>query len=264
MEIRRLGWAGIELVSGESRIVIDAFEDNSPLEPFTGEPHTDLPAATPDAADGALVTHMHSDHADGGAIGRALKGEGPVLRPAPAEGEGLETIALASSEAIFAELGLEQIHLEPWESREIGAFTATAVPAVDGFGDPQVSWVVEADGTRIFHGGDTVFHGYWWPIAMRTGPIDIAFLPINGARCDFPHRQPPSPLPAVLDPEQAAAAAHLLGAGRVVPIHYDSIHGPPVYAQVDNPAERFAAAADDLGVDYEIAGPGEQVASLAG
>jgi hypothetical protein len=28
-----------------------------------------------------------------------------------------------------------------------------------------------------------------------------------------------------------------------VPIHYDTIHMPPLYAQVDDPAGRFAAAA---------------------
>jgi len=258
MEIRRLGWAGVELEAEGSRLVIDLFEDNSPLEPFTGPLHTEAPTIKP-GVDVALVTHLHSDHADPGALARVLTGSGKVLRPEPSAGEGLETIALAAAEAGFAEHGLEQVFMTPWERREVAGFAVTAVPAVDGFGDPQVSWVVEAGGTRILHAGDTIFHGHWWPIAMRCGPIDVAFLPINGARCDFPHRQPRSPLPAVLDPAQAAAAAAILGAGRVVPIHYDGIHHPPVYAQVDDPVGSFELEAAAAGIDVEIVEPGAAV-----
>ena len=57
--------------------------------------------------------------------------------------------------------------MAPWETEEIGPFTITAVPAVDGFGDPQVSWVIAAAGRRILHAGDTLFHGSWWLIAGR-------------------------------------------------------------------------------------------------
>ena len=147
-----------------------------------------------------------------------------MLRPAPATGEGLETIGCAEAEAELA--GLEQQVVAPWETVTDGPFTITAVPASDGFGDPQVSWVVEADGTRILHAGDTLFHGWWWLIGMRCGPIDVAFLPVNGAVADLPHRQPPSPLPACMDPQQAAVAASLLRARLAVPIHYGAIHSP--------------------------------------
>jgi L-ascorbate metabolism protein UlaG (beta-lactamase superfamily) len=34
--------------------------------------------------------------------------------------------------------------------------TVTAVPAVDGFGDPQVSWVIDGGGRKIIHRGDTL------------------------------------------------------------------------------------------------------------
>ena len=134
------------------------------------------------------------------------------------------------------------------------------MPASDGFGDPQVSWVVEADGTRILHAGDTLFHGAWWLIAMRCGPIDIAFLPVNGAVADLPHRQPPSPLAACMDPHQAAVAATLLRARRAVPIHYGAIHSPPKYAEVDDPAGTFAAAARTAGVAAQVVPVGEAVA----
>ncbi|MGI8622019.1 MAG: MBL fold metallo-hydrolase [Solirubrobacteraceae bacterium] len=109
------------------------------------------------------------------------------------------------------EHALETDSLDPWDTRTVGPFAITALPAVDGFGDPQLSWLIEADGQRVLHAGDTIFHGSWWSIALRSSPIDVAFLPINGAVCDFPHRQPARPFPAAMDPRQAAVAAHILG-----------------------------------------------------
>jgi L-ascorbate metabolism protein UlaG (beta-lactamase superfamily) len=252
MKIRRLGWAGLELESADGHTaVIDLFEDMGSLKQFVGESRTPLPAARPGAVL-ALVTHLHEDHADAAAIERALGPDGVVARPAAATGEFLEVAAVQANEESLAGARV----VEPWESLTAGPFTATAVPAVDGFGDPQISWVVEADGVRIFHGGDTVFHGHWWKIAIRQGPIDVAFLPCNGAVCDFPHRQPPSPLTAVLDPAQAAVAAKLLQARVAVPIHYDAIHAPPVYAQVDDPAGAFERAAT---TPVQIVAPGAEV-----
>lgn len=94
----------------------------------------------------------------------------------------------------------------------MGPFRVTAVPAIDGLGDPQLNWVVQADEQRAFHGGDTMFHGYWWLIARRFSPFDAVFLPANGAVVDAPHLQPPSPLPAAMTPRQEAVAAQLLDA----------------------------------------------------
>jgi L-ascorbate metabolism protein UlaG (beta-lactamase superfamily) len=234
MRIRRLGWAGIEIESDGQRLAIDPIAGLGDLERFVGPARTELPPPS-GPLDVALVTHLHRDHADPDVLGDVPL----VLRPAVDEGAFLEIAATTAQEAIGGTV------VAPWETIGAGAFTVTAVPAVDGFGDPQVSWVVEADGRRIIHCGDTVFHGHWWRIRMRCGPFDAAFLPVNGATCEFPHRMPASPYPADLDPEQAAAAAAILEAPVAVPIHYDTIHAPPIYAQVDDPAGRFAAAAGD-------------------
>jgi L-ascorbate metabolism protein UlaG (beta-lactamase superfamily) len=232
MIIRKLGWAGIEVEADGQRLAIDPIVGLGDLEQFVGPPRTPLPAPS-GPVDVALVTHLHRDHADPD----ALRGVPLVLRPAVDDGEFLEVAATTAQEAIGGTV------VAPWETVGAGAFTVTAVPAVDGFGDPQVSWVVEAGGRRIIHCGDTVFHGHWWRTRMRCGPFDAAFLPVNGAVCEFPHRAPPSPYPADLDPEQAAAAAAILETPVAVPVHYDTIHHPPIYAQVDDPAGRFATAA---------------------
>jgi L-ascorbate metabolism protein UlaG (beta-lactamase superfamily) len=252
MRIHKLGWAGIELESASGQTaVIDLIEDLGSLKHYVGDPHEPLPPARPGAVL-ALVTHLHDDHADAAAIDRVLAPDGVVLRPPDATGEFLEVAAVQPNEQALA--GARIVH--PWESVTAGPFTATAVPAVDGFGDPQVSWIVEADGVRIFHGGDTLFHGYWWKIAMRHGPIDVAFLPCNAPVCDWPHRQPASRLGAVMDPVQAATAAQLLQARLAVPIHYGTIHRPPVYVEVDDAGAAFERAAT---TPVQVVAPGEEV-----
>lgn len=264
MEIRRLGWAGVELSCEGELLVIDLHEDTTALEPFVGGPRTALPGPSrPGQVAGALVTHLHSDHADPVALTRALRPDGRVLRPEESTGGGLEAAGVAVAEAGLAEAGLNQLHLDPWDETGIGPFTVTAVPAVDGFGDPQVSWVVEAGGTRVLHAGDTIFHGWWWSIAMRCGPIDVAFLPVNGPAVNLPHRQPPNPLVSAMDAEQAAIAAQLVGAGLAIPMHYDTFEKAPTYVQGERPAERFLEAAERLGVPAALVEAGEPLPQAA-
>ena len=257
MRIRRLGWAGIEIEAAGGSAVVDLLEEVGPMARFIGEAHTELPA--PEArgrVDVALVTHLHFDHADPVAIARALAADGVLLRPGPGEGDGLETVALKPSEDGIAENEIPTRVVEPWETVAIGPFELTAVPSADGFGDPQVGWVIAGDGRRVVHYGDTLFHGWWWLARMRAGPFDAAFLPVNGPLVDLPHRQPASPLPAAMDARQAVAAAALLEAEVAIPIHYDTLHRPPVYVQADDPAGAFAAAAGKAGVPAQVLEPG--------
>jgi L-ascorbate metabolism protein UlaG (beta-lactamase superfamily) len=256
MHIRRLGWAGLELEADGQIALVDLLQDTEWIEGFVGAPRTPLPGPSR-PADLALVTHLHADHTDAVSLKQALKPGAPVLRPAPATGEGLENAAIDLAETGLAEL--ETRVVEPWETVEIGPFRIAAIPAADGTGDPQVSWIVSAGGTTLIHCGDTLFHGWWWRAAMRFGPIDIAFLPVNGPVVDFPHRQPASGLPAAMSPREAAAAARALGAGEAVPIHYDTFHRPPVYDAVEGAAEAFVEAAEAAGVSARIVEPGEVV-----
>lgn len=204
----------------------------------------------------ALVTHLHRDHTDVAAIQSVVGETGAVLRPAPFVATAEEAPFTESAEAELAASSLDVRVVSEWQRHAFPPFTVTAVPAVDGLGDPQVNWVVEADGKRVFHGGDTVFHGYWWLIARRAGPIDLAVLPINGAAVDTAHTQPSSPLPAVLTPEQAAQAGALLNAQVLVPMHF-GVHQPPEYVEERDAVNRFAASAGRLGMDVLTLAPGE-------
>jgi L-ascorbate metabolism protein UlaG (beta-lactamase superfamily) len=258
MRITRLGWAGLQLDAAGETAIVDLLQDAGPLRDFVGPPHTALPGPSrPGAASLALVTHLHRDHTDPDAIAAALAPGGILLRPARAEGSRLEVAGVQPTEDRLAELGIAQRIVAPWQTVQAGPFTATAIPAVDGFGDPQVGWVVEAEGTRILHHGDTLMHGSWWHARIRLGAPDVAFLPVNGAVVSLPHRQPASAVEAVMGPREASAAAAILQAGLAVPIHYDAIHHPPVYVQTADPGPAFVREAEALGVQARIVAPGE-------
>jgi len=235
--------------------VIDLLEELGPMERFIGPPRGPLPRPTaPGEVSVALVTHMHGDHADPRALARALAPDGVVLRPAPADDELMPFVGES-----FAELGLRTQVVAPWETVNVGPFSATAIPAADGFGDPQVSWAIEAGGRRILHCGDTVFHGWWWLARQRYGPFDGVFLPVNGPVVNLPGRQPHSSLPAAMVPRQAAEAAAPLQAKLAIPIHYDTLENPPIYTQVDQPAEAFAAEAAMRGIEARILEAGQEL-----
>jgi L-ascorbate metabolism protein UlaG (beta-lactamase superfamily) len=165
-----------------------------------------------------------------------------VYEPQGFGGEGSEQLAVSQADQELSAAGLKREPLPPWTGVSVGPFVVTALPAVDGTGDPQVSWLIAAGGKRVLHLGDTMFHGWWWRVAERFGAPDIVLAPINGARVSFPHRRPASSIPAVMDPEQAALAGELLQAGRVVPIHYGAYAASNLYEPVAEPIERLTAA----------------------
>jgi L-ascorbate metabolism protein UlaG (beta-lactamase superfamily) len=259
MHVRWLGWAGVELEHEGEMVVIDPLADPAGTFAAFGDAARDveLPSVTPAAAGRAvagLVSHLHRDHADAGALAAAIAPGAAVHHPTPTE-EG--NLALAQADYELGEAKLARRGVAAWASVTVGPFTCIALPAVDGLGDPQVSWLVEAGGSRVLHLGDTVFHGGWWQMARRAGPFDVVFAPVNGAVIDFPHQQPASPLPAAMEPEQAALAGELLGAGTVVPMHYGGFAFEPHYRPIPDARERFERAAH--GRPYRAAplAPGE-------
>jgi L-ascorbate metabolism protein UlaG (beta-lactamase superfamily) len=233
LRAQRLGWAGVHLQLGDASLFLDPLLDTSIWGDALKEPLT--PIVTASGARYVLVSHRHPDHCDQIAIRAALGDSGTLIA---AESVGLPTIP-------GVKMRVAPLH----EPQLLGDFTATAMPAADGYGDPQVSWVVSAGGRRIFHGGDTLWHGHWWHIARQLGPFDAAFLPINGAR--FAWRKPVTDIPAVLTPEQAVAAAVVLDAKLLVPIHY-GIVGADSYEETKDPASAIRVAASKRDVAVQV------------
>ncbi len=253
MKLRHLGWAAVEIEHDGHTLLIDCLKNAFHLIP--GDKL--VAPLEPGHAVAALVTHLHSDHADPFAIAGALADGAPVFRPEPNPGSADDLLLTEQAEKEFREAGLQPEVVPLWEERRAAPFRIFAAPSVDGFGDPQRCWVVECDGIRVLHAGDTLFHGYWWAIKRAFGPIDVAFLPINGAVIQIPSVQPSSPLHAVMLPEEAAVAAHILEARIAVPIHYELLNHPPEYTETPRPAERFSEKTRELGVTPLIPARGD-------
>lgn len=239
LRVQRLAWAGIRLQLGKDALFLDPLRNPD----VWGKALKDsfIPVDSVEGTRYVVVTHRHPDHFDPVAIREALGADGTL-------------VCTADVAAAAAAKGFKVRLAQLYEPLLLGDFTATAVPAVDGYGDPQVSWVVSAGGRRIIHCGDTLWHGSWWQTGRQFGPFDAAFLPINGAR--FGWRKPVSDIPAVLTPEQAVAAAQVLGARLIVPIHY-GVAGAEGYTETAHPEAELRAAARRRRQGIEIVRPGE-------
>jgi L-ascorbate metabolism protein UlaG (beta-lactamase superfamily) len=261
MKIRWLGWAGFEIEAEGERLVVDPLHDARAVFAWMGERAADMSApsitAPQPGALAGLLTHLHRDHADAAALVGALAPGSQVYEPVDYGGGDLEQAAVAQADHELAAVELTRHPVAAWTSAAAGPFTVTALPAVDGTGDPQVSWLIEAGGQRVLHLGDTMWHGWWWRIAERYGAPDVVLAPINGARLTFPHRRPASPLAGAMEPEQAALAADILKAERLIPMHYGGYDLPGTYEPVPDAADRAQAASDrtlvvDVGDAVEI------------
>ena len=241
LRAQRLAWAGVRLQLGKDALFLDPLITPEVWGTALRDPL--IPVESVEGARWVLITHPHGDHFDKKAARSALGETGAVVC----------TPDIAPS---VAGAGFRVRPVALYEPTLLADFTATPVPASDGSGDPQVSWVVSGGGRKIIHCGDTLWHGHWWQIGRQHGPFDAAFLPINGAL--FGWRKPESGIAAVLTPEQAAAAAAVLGARLIVPIHY-GVSGDPSYTEVPGAETALLEAAAKRGIGVEIVKPGEWV-----
>jgi L-ascorbate metabolism protein UlaG (beta-lactamase superfamily) len=237
LKVQRLNWAGVRFVNGKSTLLID------PVVTDIWEGDSPYPLVELEASEGrtyALITHIHGDHFDTPGLKRLLGDRGRV-------------ICDAGMAPYIASQGLKVIPVSRFMPEQRGGFTVMPLPAVDGLGDEQVSWVISVEGRRYIHCGDTVWHGAWRKWGAAYGPFDAAFMPINGAR---QADEPPSEVPLSLTPGEAVDATILLGAKRLVPIHY-GFHVPGSYEEYPDAMETLLSAAKRRGVSVEIVKPGD-------
>ena len=250
VRLRRLTWAGVEMIAGNTRVLIDPLENVTPLAGFLGAPRHPLARIEecPTLETHALVTHLHPDHCDRELLTRIAR-NGTIGCHAPI------VDALAGD-------GVAATPLRLGEPHRLGPFTATAVVSLDWRGDDQVAWILEADGVRVIHCGDTIWHGSWWKIAREHGPFHVAFLPINGVLTQLEGFTPTS-VPATLTPEQAVEAAVVLNASTACAIHHGLFHNPPAYAEQPNARERFLQAGHARGIHASAPHDGMLLATAA-
>ncbi len=180
MKIYWLGHASFRIETEGKNVYIDPYilPQNSPL------------------ADIILITHEHFDHLDKEKIGEIKKPETVIV--------GNENVAKALGESMFV--------LDYWESTELHGVSVFAVPAYNpqkefhpkGLG---CGFVVEAEGKRIYHAGDTDLI----PDMVKLQKIEVALLPIGGTY--------------TMDINDAVEAALIIKPKIVVPMHYNTLEG---------------------------------------
>ncbi|MFH9584064.1 MBL fold metallo-hydrolase [Streptomyces luteogriseus] len=181
-------------------------------------------AATPADLGGVdVVLLSHDEHADNlDTSGRALLAGIPLTLTTPGGGERLRE-----------SLGDKVRGLADWESVELdrpggGTVTVTGVPALHGPGPREqvepftgqvVGFVLTGEGLpTVYVSGDNASLDAVREIAGRFAPVDTALLFAGAPR--FPVLFDNQVV--VLDSAMAAEATRILGARRVVPVHYDS------------------------------------------
>jgi L-ascorbate metabolism protein UlaG (beta-lactamase superfamily) len=210
MDINYIGHATFELSDASNRVLVDPFlAPNSPVAGVTAE---DVEPTH------ILITHGHADHmADAVAVAKRT---------------GAHCVALTELARWLSEQGLESVS-DPniggtvefdwgWV-KVVQAFHTGTLPDGTVVGG-QVGLVINFAGTTIYHLGDTGLFSDLRLIAERT-PVDIALIPIGGHY--------------TMDRHDAVVAADYIGAGTVIPMHYNTF--PPI----ETDAEAFKSDVED-------------------
>ncbi|HEX2568748.1 MAG TPA: MBL fold metallo-hydrolase [Polyangia bacterium] len=169
-------------------------------------PGLELEKAAPDLV---LVTHNHRDHLDEPTIRRI----GPKATYVVPHGLG----------AFFRRRGLDKVHeLEWWQEETVGGVKVTFVPSQHWsqrtpFDRNDTLWggfVIEAEGRRVYHSGDTAYFSGFGEIGRRFPGIDAALLPIGAYDPEWFMRQ------QHMTPEDAMRAFLDLGARLFCAMHW--------------------------------------------
>jgi L-ascorbate metabolism protein UlaG (beta-lactamase superfamily) len=125
--------------------------------------------------------------------------------------------------------------LRAWEAVSVGPLTITAAPAAHKV--PEITFVIQANGSTVYFGGDSKLIPELRELPKRFPSIQLALLSVNGLSVLGEQ--------VVMNAEQAAELAGLLGAEVTVPMHYrfkGSWFTDSFILSYDGTPERFLAA----------------------
>jgi len=207
MEIKFHGHSCFELIEGETRVLIDPFlKPNNPAAVSTGDEVAPTHIA---------ISHGHADH---------MADAVPV-----AKRTGAHCVAVVEIANWLEGLGVENvsdpnlggtvrfdwgwIKLVPaWHTSTLpGSAETPFSPTTGTVVGPAAGLLVNLGGLTVYHAGDTCLFSDMKLIAERN-PVDVALVPIGGHY--------------TMDRYDAVVAADLIGAGTVIPMHFDTF--PPI------------------------------------
>jgi L-ascorbate metabolism protein UlaG (beta-lactamase superfamily) len=194
MEVRFLGHACFELSDGDTRVLIDPFLSGNPKAAVSAE---DVNPTT------ILLTHGHGDHI-GDTVDIAKRTGAPVVAIVEIANE----LSEEGVEVLDPNLG-GTVKLDWGSVKLVPAWHTSTTPK--GTANTPAGLVVTIGGTTIYHLGDTSLFSDLKLVGKRT-PIDIALMCIGGHY--------------TMDRTDAVDAAELVGAGTVIPCHYNTF--PPI------------------------------------
>jgi N-acyl-phosphatidylethanolamine-hydrolysing phospholipase D len=182
------------------------------LSPRLVEPGLDAADLPPLAA--VVVSHMHFDHLSYDSLSM-IEDKTPILLLPP------------GAKASVPRYAFESLELDRWESYDAGGVKVTAVPVrhVGGRWGIDQAWntraftgyVIQYHGLSVYFGGDTAFDRERFEATRASFPdLSLAILPICPTEPrDFMRR-------THMDSLEALDAFALLGARRMMPMHYDT------------------------------------------
>jgi L-ascorbate metabolism protein UlaG (beta-lactamase superfamily) len=212
MEIKFHGQACFELSDGGTTVLVDPFlKPNNPIAVATAEEVEPTHIA---------ITHGHVDHiADAVAVAKRSGAHCVAIVELAKwlEGQGVESVSDPNFGGTV-EFDWGYVSLVPaWHTNTLPGSAEDPFSAEHGVPiGPAAGLVIELGGTTVYHAGDTGLFSDMKLIAQRRA-IDVALLPIGGHY--------------TMDRHDAAVAAEFVGAGTVIPMHYDTF--PAIEADVD-------------------------------
>ena len=247
-----LGQSGFLIKWAGKYLLLDPYLSDSLTKKYaaTDKPHIRMSELVVDPArldfiDVVSSSHNHTDHLDAETLI-------PLIQANP----GLKMVIPEANRAFVA----NRLQCDPaWPSGlnagqrvEIQGFKFTAVPAAHEDIDQDeagrchyLGYIVAFGSFKIYHSGDTVLYDGMEDL-LRPFAVHVAFLPING-------RAPERRVGGNLNAAEAARLGKHIGAGLVIPCHYDMF----TFNTAD-PAE-FVGETEKMGVKCRVLRVGEKL-----
>ena len=213
VSLKWLGQMGFLIETDNTRLCIDYFASSDDQR----QTPVPIPAAELKDIDVFLGTHDHLDHIDHEAwkIWAKTNPKAKFVFPAA----HMDKIAADGVDVHNA------VGLNDGESLKLEGLTIHAIAAAHEFLDrdsitgfyPYLQYIIEMDGVRIHHAGDTVRYEGMMPKIQSFGSIDVQILPING-RDAKRYRQN---CIGNMTYQEAADLAGEIEPGIVIPGHWD-------------------------------------------